>query len=85
MKIYWNTLNPRLRALSVFLVAFVAIQIVFFAVDGSIKQIDVLFGIYIGGFVTYFLARWGFFAIRLPIVLPNQEITTYEKIRKNSK
>ncbi|NQW19112.1 MAG: DUF3179 domain-containing protein [Chloroflexi bacterium] len=84
MKIYWNTLNPRLRALSVFLVAFVAIQIVFFAVDGSIKQIDVLFGIYIGGFVTYFLARWGFFAIRLPIVLPNQEITTYEKIRKNS-
>ena len=83
MKIYWNTLPPRVRAASIFLLAFVLMQIVFFAMDGAIKQIDLLFGIYVGGFVVYFLARWGFFAIRVPMVLPNQEVAIYEKFRKN--
>jgi hypothetical protein len=83
MKIYWNTLPPRIRAFLVFLLGFALMQVVFFAIDGSIKQVDVLFGVYVGGFVVYFLARWGFFSIRVPLVLPNQEIAIYEKFRKN--
>lgn len=82
MKIYWHTLNPRLRALAVFLVALAISQLVF-GVGGSLETLDLLFGIYIGGFVVYFLARWGFFAVRIPIKLPNQDLTVYEKFRKN--
>ena len=84
MKIYWHTLNPRLRGLLVFLVAFTLTQFGFF-VSGSfaINPIDLLFGFYIGGFVVYFLARWGFFAVRVPFILPNQEATIHEKLRKN--
>ena len=83
MKIYWNTLNPRIRSLIVFIAAFVLTQIGFFIADGAIQQIDILFGIYVGAFVVYFLARWGFFSLRVALVLPNQELTTYEKYRKN--
>jgi hypothetical protein len=83
MKIYWNTLPPRIRAFLVFLLGFALMQVVFFAIDGSIKQVDILFGVYVGGFIVYFLARWGFFAIRISLVLPNQEIAIYEKLRKN--
>jgi len=83
MKIYWNTLNPRLRSLIVFIGAFALTQIGFFIADGAIQQIDLLFGFYVGAFVVYFLARWGFFSLRVALVLPNQELTTYEKYRKN--
>ena len=83
MKIYWNTLHPRLRSLIVFIGAFALTQIGFFIADGAIQQIDLLFGFYVGAFVVYFLARWGFFSLRVALVLPNQELTTYEKYRKN--
>jgi hypothetical protein len=82
MKIYWNNLNPRLRAFAVFIVAFVLTQ-VGFAATGPLDQLNLLFGLYIAGFVVYFLLRWGFFALRVPLTLPNQEITIYEKFRKN--
>jgi len=82
MKIYWHTLNPRIRALTIFLAAFV-ITLIGFAASGPLEALDALFGFYIGGFVVYFLARWGFFATRVPLVLPNQDLTIYEKFRKN--
>jgi hypothetical protein len=82
MKIYWHTLPSRIRALTVFLIA-LAISQLGFAVGGPLEVLDLLFGIYIGGFVTYFLARWGFFALRVPITLPNQQVAIYEKLRKN--
>lgn len=82
MKIYWHTLNSRIRALIVFLIA-VALSQIGFALSGPLEVLDLLFGIYIGGFAAYFLARWGFFAMRVPITLPNQEIAIYEKFRKN--
>ncbi len=84
MKIYWNTLNPRIRGAAVFIVAFTLSQLGFF-ITGSLQlnAVDLLFGIYIGAFAVYFLARWGFFALRVPFVLPNQEVTIYEKFRKN--
>jgi hypothetical protein len=82
MKIYWITLNPRIRAVAVFLSVFVITQIGFLA-TGSFDAVDQLFGAYIAGFMVYFLSRWGFFALRVPVVLPNQETTIYEKYRKN--
>ncbi len=82
MKIYWNTLNPRVRALSVFLLA-IAISQIGFLIAGGLQLLDLLLGVYFGGFIVYFLARWGFFATRVPMILPNQEITTLEKYRKN--
>ncbi|MDP6665950.1 MAG: DUF3179 domain-containing (seleno)protein, partial [Dehalococcoidia bacterium] len=33
--------------------------------------------------LVYFLVRWGYFAVRIRLVLPNQEIATHEKLRKN--
>jgi hypothetical protein len=84
MKIYWLTLKPRIRAAIVFVTAFILTQLAFFLV-GSLRldPLDLLFGVYIGGFVVYFLTRWGFFAERVAMVLPNQDLTTYEKFRKN--
>ena len=82
MKIYWNSLNPRLRALIVFIAAFAVTQIGF-AVSGPLAYVDQLFGVYIGGFVVYFLARWGFFATRISLHLPNQQVAIFEKYRKN--
>jgi len=82
MKIYWITLNSRIRAAIVFIAAFLLTQIAFFLV-GSFDVLDQLFGAYIAGFLVYFLTRWGFFAMRVPMVLPNQETTIYEKYRKN--
>jgi hypothetical protein len=82
MKIYWNTRPPRLRAFAVFIVAFLLTQLGFLA-TGPLVTLDLLFGIYGGGFAVYFLARWGFFAKRVPMILPNQEVTIYEKFRKN--
>ncbi len=82
MNIYWNTLNPRVRAFAVFLGAFVLTQIGF-VTTGPLDTLNLLFGVYIAAFVVYFLARWGFFALRIPIILPNQDTTVYEKFRKN--
>jgi len=83
MKIYWNTLNSRIRAVIVFLALFLASQIFFWVTGGNFDTMDLLIGFYVGGFGVYFLSRWGFFAIRAAMVLPNQEFTTYEKLRKN--
>ncbi|MDG0867217.1 DUF3179 domain-containing (seleno)protein [Candidatus Lucifugimonas marina] len=82
MKNNWDTLPPRIRALIVFLIAFGIAQLGFL-VGGPLETMDYLFGIYAGGFVVYFLARWGFFAVRVPLTLPNQNVTTLEKYRKN--
>ena len=49
----------------------------------QLKMLDVLFGIYTSAFVVYFLARWGFFAKRISMTLPNHKETIYEKLRKN--
>jgi hypothetical protein len=82
MKNNWDTLPPRLRAAIVFLSAF-GLAVLGFAASGPLETMDFLFGIYAGGFVVYFLTRWGFFALRVPITLPNQDITILEKYRKN--
>jgi hypothetical protein len=82
MKTYWIKLPPRTRALGVFLVTFV-LAMLGFSITGGLEQVDLLFGIYIGGLVTYFLSRWGTFAARVALILPGQELTTYEKFRKN--
>ena len=82
MKTYWIKLPPRTRALGVFLATFV-LAMLGFSITGGLEQVDLLFGIYIGGLVTYFLARWGTFATRVALILPGQELTTYEKFRKN--
>jgi hypothetical protein len=82
MNVYWQTLNPRLRMLTVFLVG-VAISLVGFLVTGPLESVDFLFAVYIGALAVYFLARTGYFAARVGIVLPNQETTSYEKLRKN--
>ncbi len=82
MKIFWNTLNPRLRGLAVF-VAGVTIALLGFLLTGSFEPVNFLFAAYIGGLLVYFLMRWGFFAVRVSMVLPNQELTSYEKLRKN--
>ena len=82
MKIFWNTLNPRLRMLSVF-VAGVLLSLLGFLVAGSLEPVNFLFALYIGGLLVYFLMRWGFFAVRVSLALPNQEFASYEKLRKN--
>ena len=82
MKTYWIKLPPRTRALGVFLAAFV-LAMLGFSITGGLEQVDLLFGIYIGGLVTYFLARWGTFAARVALILPGQKLTIYEKFRKN--
>ena len=82
MKTYWIKLPPRTRALGVFLATFV-LAMLGFSITGGLEQVDLLFGIYIGGLTTYFLARWGMFATRVALILPGQELTTYEKFRKN--
>ena len=82
MNTYWIKLPPRTRALGVFLATFV-LAMLGFSITGGLEQVDLLFGIYIGGLVTYFLARWGTFATRVALILPGQELTTYEKFRKN--
>lgn len=82
MKNNWDQLPPRIRALIVFLAALGLSQLGFLA-GGALETMDLLFGIYIGGFAVYFLTRWGFFALRVPITLPNQDATTLEKFRKN--
>lgn len=80
MKIFWNTQSPRVRGLSVFMAVFFLTQIGFGA---QLKMLYVLFGIYTSAFVVYFLARWGFFAKRISMTLPNHKETIYEKLRKN--
>ena len=82
MNTYWIKLPPRTRALGVFLFTFV-LAMLGFSVTGGLEQVDWLFGIYIGGLVTYFLARWGTFAARVALILPGQKLTIYEKFRKN--
>jgi hypothetical protein len=56
MKTYWNTLNPRLRAVAVFIAAFLLTQLGFLA-TGPLQTLDLLFGIYGGAFAVYFLTR----------------------------
>jgi len=82
MNTYWIKLPPRTRALGVFFVTFV-LAMLGFSITGGLEQVDWLFGIYIGGLVTYFLARWGTFAARVALILPGQKLTIYEKFRKN--
>ena len=82
MNTYWIKLPPRTRALGVFLATFV-LAMLGFSITGGLEQVDLLFGIYIGGLVTYFLARWGTFAARVALILPGQKLTIYEKFRKN--
>ena len=77
MNTYWIKLPPRTRALGVFFVTFV-LAMRGFSITGGLEQVDWLFGIYIGGLVTYFLARWGTFAARVALILPGQKLTIYE-------
>ncbi|SVD08244.1 uncharacterized protein METZ01_LOCUS361098, partial [marine metagenome] len=83
MKTYWIKLPPRTRALGVFLATFVLAMLGLSITGDNTWEWDALFGIYIGGLATYFLARWGTFATRVALILPGQELTTYEKFRKN--
>ena len=83
MKIFWYTLTPRVRAFAVFIGAFFLTQVGFGATGLALDTLDLLFGVYIAAFVVYFLARWGFFARRVPINLPNQTEVIYEKLRQN--
>ena len=82
MKIFWTTLNPRLRALTVFIAGTLLAMLGFLA-TGALEPVNILFSFYFSGLVVYFLVRWGVFAVRVSIVLPNQEIPVYEKLRKN--
>ena len=82
MKIFWTTLNPRLRALTVFIAGTLLAMLGFLA-TGALEPVNILFSFYFSGLLVYFLVRWGVFAVRVSIVLPNQEIPVYEKLRKN--
>jgi hypothetical protein len=82
MKIFWITLNPRLRILVVF-VAAVLLSLLGFLAGGALESVDFLFAFYVGGLLVYFLLRWGYFATRVTLVLPNRESASYEKLRKN--
>ncbi|MDA1280452.1 MAG: DUF3179 domain-containing (seleno)protein [Chloroflexi bacterium] len=82
MNVFWITLSPRLRILTAFL-AGTAIALLGFLASGGLEPVDFLFAIYVGGLLVYFLVRWGYFAERITIVLPNQEHASYEKLRKN--
>ena len=82
MNVYWITLNPRLRILAVFLAGLVLALLGFLAA-GGLDPVDFLFAIYIGALLVYFLVRWGYFAARVTMVLPNQQHASYEKLRKN--
>ena len=82
MKIFWTTLNPRLRALTVFIAGTLLAMLGFLA-TGTLEPVNILFSFYFAGLLVYFLVRWGVFAVRVSIVLPNQEIPVYEKLRKN--
>ena len=64
-------------------VAGVLLSALGFLVMGSLEPANFLFALYIGGLLVYFLMRWGFFAVRVSLVLPNQDLTSYEKLRKN--
>jgi hypothetical protein len=82
MKIFWNTLNPRLRAIVVF-AAGAVLSLLGFMVSGSFDTTSVFFAVYVGGLLVYFLHRAGFFSVRVNLLLPNHEIATQEKLRKN--
>jgi len=82
MKIFWTTLNPRLRVLTVF-IAGTLLAFVGFLVSGALEPVNILFSFYFSGLLVYFLIRWGFFATRVSILLPNQEFPVHEKLRKN--
>ena len=82
MKIFWTTLNPRLRALAVFIAA-ALFSLLGFLATGSFEPLNFFFAFYIAALLVYFLARWGFFALRISLVLPNQKLASYEKLRKN--
>lgn len=82
MKIFWTTLNPRIRVIVTFLVV-TSIALVGFTATGGFEPVDGLFAVYIGALLVYFLVRWGYFATRVSLVLPDQDSTIYEKLRKN--
>jgi len=82
MNTYWIRLNPRIRALTVFLAGAV-LSLIIFSLTGPFEPSDFLFAIYIAGLLVYFLVRWGYFAERISLVLPNQDLASYEKLRKN--
>ena len=83
MKIFWTTLNPRFRALTVFIVGVIISLISFGAAGGSVEFVDLIFAVYFAALMVYFLLRWGFFSAYVSLALPNHETATYEKMRKN--
>ena len=76
-------ISPRARAAGIFVLAS-SLSFALFTLFGGIGPVDILLSVWLGLLVVYSLYRYGYFAERVPLLLPGAASPQFEKMRRTT-